>query len=156
MAVVTVHSDFGAQENKIRHCFHFSPIYLPWSDGTGHHDLSLFNVEFQVSLKQQGIVRTAKQEAAWKHCKDKQDSRAVWVLLGSTHEMAGWHHWLDGRESEWTPGAGDGQGGLACCGSWGRRVGRGWAAGLHWRGIRSDKQRLLFRMGHWGKDYPKR
>ena len=32
-------------------------------------------------------------------------------------EMAGWHHWLDGRESGWTPGAGDGQGGLACCDS---------------------------------------
>ena len=30
-------------------------------------------------------------------------------------EMAGWHHWLNGRESEWTPGVGDGQGGLACC-----------------------------------------
>ena len=30
-------------------------------------------------------------------------------------EMAGCHHWLDGRESEWTPGVGDGQGGLACC-----------------------------------------
>ena len=27
-------------------------------------------------------------------------------------EMAGWHHWLDGRESGWTPGVGDGQGGL--------------------------------------------
>ena len=36
-------------------------------------------------------------------------------------EMAGWHHWLDGHESEWTPGVGDGQGGLACCGSWGRK-----------------------------------
>jgi len=36
-------------------------------------------------------------------------------------EMAGWHHWLDGRESEWTPGVGDGQGGLACCDSWGRK-----------------------------------
>ena len=34
-------------------------------------------------------------------------------------EMAGWHHWLDGRESEWTLGVGDGQGGLACCDSWG-------------------------------------
>ena len=34
-------------------------------------------------------------------------------------EMAGWHHWLDGHESEWTPGVGDGQGGLACCNSWG-------------------------------------
>jgi len=36
-------------------------------------------------------------------------------------EMAGWHLWLDGRESEWTPGAGDGQGGLACCDSCGRK-----------------------------------
>ena len=36
-------------------------------------------------------------------------------------EMAGWHHWIDGRKSEWTPGVGDGQGGLACCGSWGRK-----------------------------------
>ena len=36
-------------------------------------------------------------------------------------EMAGWHHWLDGRESEWTPGVGDGQEGLTCCDSWGRK-----------------------------------
>ena len=36
-------------------------------------------------------------------------------------EMAGWHHGLDGRESEWTPGDGDGQGGLACCSSWGHK-----------------------------------
>ena len=36
-------------------------------------------------------------------------------------EMAGWHHWLDGRESQWTPGIGDGQGGLVCCDSWGRK-----------------------------------
>ena len=35
-------------------------------------------------------------------------------------EMAGWHSWLDGRrEFEWTLGDGDGQGGLACCDSWG-------------------------------------
>ena len=36
-------------------------------------------------------------------------------------EMAGWHHWLDERECEWTPGVDDGQGGLACCDSWGRK-----------------------------------
>ena len=36
-------------------------------------------------------------------------------------EMAGWHHWLDGCESEWTLGVGDGQGGLACCNSWGHK-----------------------------------
>ena len=36
-------------------------------------------------------------------------------------EMAAWHHRLDGSEFEWTPGVGDGQGGLACCNSWGRK-----------------------------------
>ena len=36
-------------------------------------------------------------------------------------EIAGWYHWLDGCESEWTPGVGDGQGGLACCDLWGRK-----------------------------------
>ena len=36
-------------------------------------------------------------------------------------EMVGWHHQLNGGEFEWTPGVGDGQGGLACCDSWGRK-----------------------------------
>ena len=36
-------------------------------------------------------------------------------------EMAGWHHQLDGHEVERTLGVGDGQGGLACCNSWGRK-----------------------------------
>ena len=34
-------------------------------------------------------------------------------------EMAGWHHQLDEHEFGWTPGVGDGQGGLVCCNSWG-------------------------------------
>ena len=36
-------------------------------------------------------------------------------------EMVGWHHQLSGHEFEWTPGVGDGQGGLACCSPWGRK-----------------------------------
>ena len=46
--------------------------------------------------------------------------------------MAGWHQRLDGHEFEWTPGVGDGQGGLACCNSWGLRVGHDWATELNW------------------------
>ena len=46
VAAVTVHGDFGAQENKICSYFHFSPIYLPWSDGTRCHGLSFLNIEF--------------------------------------------------------------------------------------------------------------
>ena len=33
-------------------------------------------------------------------------------------EMVGWHYQLDGHGFGWTPAVGDGQGGLACCGSW--------------------------------------
>ena len=36
-------------------------------------------------------------------------------------EMVGWHLWLDGHEFEQAPGAGDGQGGLACCSPWGHK-----------------------------------
>ena len=36
-------------------------------------------------------------------------------------EMVGWHHRINGHEFEWTLGVGDGQGGLACCGSWGHK-----------------------------------
>ena len=36
-------------------------------------------------------------------------------------EIAGWHHQLDGHGFGWTLGVGDGQGGLACCDSWGRK-----------------------------------
>ena len=39
-------------------------------------------------------------------------------------EMVGWHHWLNGHEFEQTLGDGDGQGSLACCSLWGRRVWR--------------------------------
>ena len=46
MDAATFWSDFEAQENKVSHSFHCFPIYLPWSDGTGCHDLTLLNGEF--------------------------------------------------------------------------------------------------------------
>ena len=60
---------------------------------------------------------------SWLIGKDFDAGRDWWQEeKGTTEdEMAGWHHWLDGRESEWTPGVGDGQGGLACCDSWGHK-----------------------------------
>ena len=47
-------------------------------------------------------------------------------------EMAEWNHWLNGRESQWTPGVGDGQGGLVCCDSWGCKESSDWATDLIW------------------------
>jgi len=60
---------------------------------------------------------------SWLIGKDS-DAGRVWGQeeKGTTEdEMAGWHHWLDRRESAWTLGVGDGQGGLVCCDSWGRK-----------------------------------
>ena len=57
-------------------------------------------------------------------------------------EMAGWHHRFDGREFEWTPGVGDGQGGLACCHSWGRRVRHDRATELNWTELSHHLQRF--------------
>ena len=61
-------------------------------------------------------------------------------------EMAGWHHWLYGRESEWTPGVGDGQGGLVCCDSWGCRVGHDWATELNWTELMTQTVNNLLAM----------
>ena len=50
MAAITICSDFGAPQNKVWHCFYCFPIYFPWSDGTGCHDLSFLNVSFKTTF----------------------------------------------------------------------------------------------------------
>ena len=57
---------------------------------------------------------------SWLIAKDSDAGRDWGQEKGTTEdEMAGWHRWLNGCESHWTRGVGDGQGGLACCDSWG-------------------------------------
>ena len=59
---------------------------------------------------------------SWLTGKDCDAGRDWGQEKGMTEdEMAAGHHWLDGCESEWTMGVGDGQGGLVCCASWGRK-----------------------------------
>ena len=81
------------------------------------------------------IGRTdVKSWLIWKH----PDAGKDWGQeeKGMTEDkMVGWHHRLDGYGFGWTLGVGDGQGGLACCGSWGRRVGYDW---VNW----TDPKRL--------------
>ena len=60
---------------------------------------------------------------SWLVGKDR-DAGRDWAQeeKGTTEdEMAGWHHWLNGCESEWTPRDGDEQEGLVCCNSWGHK-----------------------------------
>ena len=75
-----------------------------------------YEISFWICLK-------APHAKSWLIGKDS-DAGRDWGQeeKGTTEdEMAGWHHWLDGHESQWTPGVGDGQGGLACCNSWDRK-----------------------------------
>ena len=75
---------------------------------------------------------------SWFIGKDPDAGRDCGQEKGTTEdEMAGWHHRLDGHEFGWTPGVGNGQGGLVCCDSWGRKVGHDWATELNWTELRS-------------------
>ena len=62
-------------------------------------------------------------------------------------EMAGWHTWLDECESEWTPGVGDGQGGLACCDSW-RHKELDTTERLNWTEGLSEKENHMLWIGY--------
>ena len=66
-------------------------------------------------------------------------------------EMVGWHHRLNGHGFGWTLGVGDGQGGLACCGSWGVAVVHGSSWELLWFMGVGDGQGGLACCGSWGR-----
>ena len=68
-----------------------------------------------------GILRSPFQFLTQKVCWDLWKDWGQEEKGTTEDEMVGWHHWLDGHEFEWAPGVGDGQGGLACCDSWGRK-----------------------------------
>ena len=76
------------------------------------------------------------------HLMRRADSFEKTLMLGKTEgrrrrgwqedEMVGWHHRHNGHGFGWTLGVGDGQGDLACCSSWGHRVGHDWVTKLNW------------------------
>ena len=112
-------------------------LRIPWTARRSNQsilkEISLgFSLEgLMVKLKFQYFGHLMGRVDSWKDFDDGRD----WGQKekGMTEdEMAGWHHWLDGCESEWTPGVGGGQGGLLCCNSRGRRVRHDWATELNW------------------------
>ena len=94
----------------------------------------------RIDAKAKTPVLWPPHEKSWLIGKDS-DAGRDWRQeeKGTTEdEMAGWHHRLDAREFEWTPGVGDGLGGLACCSPWGRKESDttellNWTE-LNWRG----------------------
>ena len=131
MAEVTICSDSGVQKNKVSHCFHCFPVY--WCFLT----VVLGNtLESPLDCKESQPVHS-RGDQPWVFF-GRNDAKAETPVLWPPHanswlvgkdldagrdwgqeekgttedEMAGSHHQLDGHEFEWTPGVGDGQGGL--------------------------------------------
>ena len=73
-----------------------------------------------LKLKLRTLATSCEELTHWKRlwCWEGLESGGKGMTEG---KMAGCHHRLDGGEFGWTPGVGDGQGGLACCNSWGRK-----------------------------------
>ena len=92
----------------------------------GEHVVYLWRIHVDIWQNQYNIVKLKNKINFKKRklSKKKKKNTAAGRDWGQEEkgmtedEMAGWHHWL-GRESEWTPGVGDGQGGLECWDWWG-------------------------------------
>ena len=100
------------------------PAYLTYMQSTSWETLGWKKNKLEPRLPGEiSITSDIPDAKSWLVRKDL-DAGRDWghEEKGTTEdEMAGWHYRLDGREFEWTPGVGDGQGGLACCDSWGRK-----------------------------------
>ena len=102
-------------------------LRVPWTARRSNQSI-LKEISPEISLE--GMMLKLKLQY-FGHLMGRVDSLEKTLMLGGIGgrrrrgwqrmRWLDWHHWLDGRESEWTPGVGDGQGGLACCYSCGRK-----------------------------------
>ena len=98
-------------------------LRVPWTVRRSHQGDQPWDFFGRTDAKAETPVLWLPHAKCWLIGKDS-DAARDWRQeeKGTTEdEMAGWHHWLDGQKSEWTLGVGDGQGGVVCCNSWGRK-----------------------------------
>ena len=144
MAAFTICSDFGAPQNKVSHCFHCFPSYLPWSDGTSilkkqsHYfankgpsrrsNQSILK-EISPGCSLEGLMLKLKLQY-FGHLMRRVDSLEKTVMLGAIggrRRRGGQRmRWLDGMTDSMDMSlnelrVGDRQGGLVCCDSRGHR-----------------------------------
>ena len=133
--IVPFHTVHGVLKARILKWFAIPFSSGPHSVRPLHHDPPVLDcptgmaLEISPGISLEGMMLKLKLQyfgchTRWVDSLEKTDAGRDWGQeeKGTTEdEMAGWHHWLNGHESEWTPGVGDGQGGLACCDSWGHK-----------------------------------
>ena len=100
------------------------PFRVPW---TARRSNQFILKEIIPGISLEGMMLKLKLQY-FGHLMQRADSLEKTLMLGGIGgrrrrewQRIGWHHWLDRRESGWTPGVGDGQGGLAYCDSWCRK-----------------------------------
>ena len=100
-------------------------LRVPWTAKRSNQSI-LKEVNLNIHWKNWCWSWSSNTLATW--CEEPTHWKRPWCWArlkagreGTTEDMVGWHHLLNGHESEQTPGAGDGQGSLACCSPWGRK-----------------------------------
>ena len=100
-------------------------LSVPWTPRRSNQSI-LKEISYEYSLE--GLMLKLHY---FGHLMRRANSLEKTLMLGKTEgrrrrgttedEMVGWHHWLNGHEFEQTLRDSEGQGGLACCSSWGRK-----------------------------------
>ena len=94
-------------------------LRVPWT--ARRSALGVLWKEWCYSWNSSTLATSCEELTHWKRLWCWEGLRAGEEGDDRGRQMAGWHHGLDGPESEWTPRVGDGQGGLAHCDSWGHK-----------------------------------
>ena len=100
-------------------------LKVPW---TSRRSIQSILKEISPGCSLEGLMLKLKLQYSG-HLMRSADSFERTLMLGEIEgrrrgwqdEMVGWHHRLNGHGFGWTPGVGEGQGGLVCCGSWDRK-----------------------------------
>ena len=102
-------------------------LRIPWTSRRSNQSILK---EISPGCSLEGLVLKLKLQY-FGHVMQRVDSFEKTLMLGKIEgrremgmtedKMVGWHHRLNGHGFGWTLGVGDGQGGLACCGSWGHK-----------------------------------
>ena len=98
-------------------------LRVPWTARSSNQSMLK---EISPGCSLEGLMLKLKLQNFGHWCEELTHLKRPWCWErlraggeGDTKDgMVGWHHWLNGHEFGWTPGVGDGQGGLACCDSW--------------------------------------